>query len=283
VERIATRPGAGLLLSDLEPDDVAEAAEAAATTVAKSRPDPDTDELEALNDGYDAAEPDAAKAPGATPGGVGARFPAKRVLVASALVVGAVIALVIVLIGGLSDGGESVSQERPSSGAEGDSQQRRARAKPERPRILPIALAGAKATDFDPNGGNGERPEDVANVIDGDARTAWQTELYPTGTFGKGVGIYIALPRPQALRAVRVRTSTPGWDAEIYGASKGPPADLTTRGWTKLGSRPKLRGLERIPLKTGAKPTRYCLIWITKLPPDKDVVAIAEIDLLAAR
>jgi hypothetical protein len=94
--------------------------------------------------------------------------------------------------------------------------------------------------------------------------------------------VYVALPRPYALRTLTLRTSTPGWDAEIYGATAGPPAELPAPGWTRLGGRAKVRPSERIGLTGARGPIRFCLVWIKTLPPG-GLVSIGEIGLLADR
>ncbi len=220
--------------------------------------------------------PDAGAAPGST------WLSKKQVVVASALAGAAVIALVIVLAGGSSGGDPSSPQERSPATSESGAQPRRPAFRPKRSTVVPLSLTGAKAIDFDPNGGNGERPGEVGNAIDGNPATTWRTEPYPAGTFGPGVGIYVALPRPRVLREVRIRTLTRGWDAEIYVASDGPPGELPSPGWKKVGSRSRMRALEAISLAV-AGPSRYCLIWVKKLPPADGLVSIAEISFLAGR
>ena len=210
----------------------------------------------------------------------------RRRLIAAAGVaaVGVVVAVVALVGGGSSERDRSSSPERTAAkpertpAAPAGEEEAPASVKPSRTASPPVALAGTKATDYDPNGGNGEQPEKVGALIDGDVETEWQTELYPRGRFGPGVGAYIAIPRAQSLKQIEIRTTTPGWDAEIYGASAGPPPALPAPGWTKLGSRSQMRKVERIDLRTDSRPVRYCLIWITKLPTG-GLVSIAEIGL----
>ncbi len=201
----------------------------------------------------------------------------RRLIATAVATVGAIIVVATLLSGGSSDHDRGSSPERTPT-APVEERERRVPVKPSPPASLPVVLAGAKATDYDPNGGNGEHPEKVGALIDGDVKTEWQTELYPTGTFGRGVGAYIALPKAQSLKEVEIRTTTPGWDAEVYGASAGPPPALPAPGWTKLGSRSRVRRVERIDLVAGSQPVRYCLVWITK-PPAGGLVSMAEVRL----
>ncbi|HSK50461.1 MAG TPA: protein kinase, partial [Solirubrobacterales bacterium] len=95
----------------------------------------------------------------------------------------------------------------------------------------------ASATDFDPQGDEEEDPETTGLAVDGNPTgTDWASEHYDTETFAgtktgpnPGVGLYVTAQSPATPTRMVIRTPTPGWDAEIYAASSGPPEDL--EGW----------------------------------------------------
>jgi eukaryotic-like serine/threonine-protein kinase len=138
----------------------------------------------------------------------------------------------------------------------------------------PIQLTAAK--DFDPEGTGGEHPELTQDAIDGNDSTAWMTETYTTSPSlpddGKsGVGLILDTGKPVVARQMIVRSAAGGWDARIYGAATGPPADApsTSSGWgTAIGSASDASTNQTIQLSqvSGAR-YRFYLIWITKLSP----------------
>jgi serine/threonine-protein kinase len=133
-------------------------------------------------------------------------------------------------------------------------------------------IAGAK--DFDPFGGGQEHPYEIRNVYDGDPTTTWSTETYSGGNLGKpGVGIYVFTSTPAKAKRVEVITPNPGFSASVYG-SNAAPADLS--GWRPLG---KLRGRGTRMRATlpGTVAYSHYLIWIDKLPPQRDSASIATI------
>jgi serine/threonine-protein kinase len=81
-----------------------------------------------------------------------------------------------------------------------------------------------------------------------------------------------------AARAIEVLTPTKGWTGAIYVAKSGPPASITS-GWQKLGDISNAKASQRVDLDTAGNRFRYYLVWITKLPPGQDKVAISEIRL----
>ena len=99
----------------------------------------------------------------------------------------------------------------------------------------PVAISSA--TDYDPEGDGEEVGSKIGLAVDGDPTgTAWETEHYDSETFAgtktgpdPGVGIYVTTKSPATPAKMMVRTPTPGWDAQVFAASSGPPADIT--GW----------------------------------------------------
>jgi serine/threonine-protein kinase len=144
--------------------------------------------------------------------------------------------------------------------------------------LRPVSLLAAK--DFDPPPGDGaEHSSDAHKAIDGDKSTFWYTETYDGGVLGKpGVGLYVTAASPVAARKLEVRSTTPGWSAQVYATTDAPATTLS--GWgqpvAKLSGTPR----EAVPLHTPAgEPFRSYLIWIDKLPTS-GVVRLTEVRLL---
>jgi serine/threonine-protein kinase len=111
-------------------------------------------------------------------------------------------------------------------------------------------------SDYDPEGGDGEHPEDVAAAADGDAATFWRTETYEN--FSKsGVGIVLRVPQPLALSSIVVVTDTPGYTARIQASnSEGG-------GFRDVSDEETVRGQTTFSVDTGGMEYRYYLLWIT--------------------
>src|SRR6185503_13661374 len=128
----------------------------------------------------------------------------------------------------------------------------------------------SSATDYDPQGDGEEVGSKVGLAVDGNPTgTAWETEHYDSDTFAgtktgpdPGVGIYVTTSSPTRPSTMIVRTSTPGWDAEVFAASSGPPEDLS--GWGEpVGSVVNASSKSEIDLAVAA-PSRYFLLWFNK-------------------
>ena len=133
-----------------------------------------------------------------------------------------------------------------------------------------IALADDSVTDFDPFGGDGEHPEETPLAVDGDPTgTAWSTEGYQ-GVFDKeGVGIYVDAGKPVEATGMELRMTAGGADVEVrapLGAAE-PPEDL--EGWTVVGQAAGAGTKQSIEL-TVDEPSRFYLVWLTKLPASED-------------
>jgi eukaryotic-like serine/threonine-protein kinase len=117
------------------------------------------------------------------------------------------------------------------------------------------------ADDFDPEGGDGEHPENTDAAIDGDDTTAWATETY-SGRLSEqksGVGLVIDLGRATEVGslAINARAGT----IEIRHADDvGATADDFDLAETIAD----LDGETEVQLD--AVTARYWLVWITDLP-----------------
>jgi hypothetical protein len=142
-----------------------------------------------------------------------------------------------------------------------------------------VNLGQRSVSDFDPFGGDGEHPEQTSALVDGLLTTTWSTERYDDGVLSKdGVGLVIDASPGVAARKLTIRTTTPGFEASIWVAPEGPPSTPPPQGWTRVSSPATTIGTrEVIDLDTASNRYRRYLVWITKLPPDEQVVRISEL------
>jgi eukaryotic-like serine/threonine-protein kinase len=189
-----------------------------------------------------------------------------RLLVAL-LLIGAAVAVALIVLANRTERGAQGTRNAPSV--------------PKSSGLVPLSLKQSNAKDYDPLGDNkSEHPLQAKAVVDGEKTTSWTTETYEGNTLGSkaGVGIYVIADPPVAARAITVQTPTKGWSGAIYVAKPGAvPASIT--GWQKLGDIPSAKASQRVDLDTAGNRFRYYLVWITKLPPGADKVAISEIRL----
>ena len=138
---------------------------------------------------------------------------------------------------------------------------------PDAPGLSEVALGSSAATDYDPQGDGQEYPSATQNAIDGQRPTNWETETYVDGVWPNektGVGLYVDAGKPLPGRRLDVVTSTPGFEAAVYGAPNGVPG--TIGGWTKLSGTETVAENQRFQLDSAQRRFRYYLVWISKLP-----------------
>ena len=183
--------------------------------------------------------------------------PSRRVSIAGILLVLAATAAALV-IAALNGGGDK--QRENTSGAGN-------------PPPAGAEVELTEAQDFDPEGGDGEHPDEVKLAIDGIPNTTWQTETYTAGPdlslSGKdGVGLIVEAAEPVEGQSITVGTTQGGWSAEIYAADSGPPTDLA--GWGEpIGSTTNADDQEQIALTPNGA-AKYYLIWFTQLAEADD-------------
>jgi serine/threonine protein kinase len=140
---------------------------------------------------------------------------------------------------------------------------------PKSPGLHQIHLARGAASDYDPEGNDGEESHNqTRNATDGNKTTSWDTETYSGGFAGshkKGVGLYVDVGKPMAARQLALVTATPGYQAQVY-AGNTVPDDITSKDWKTVSALTKVKQDERIPLDTAGSPFRYYLVWIRSLP-----------------
>jgi serine/threonine-protein kinase len=134
----------------------------------------------------------------------------------------------------------------------------------------------SSATDYDPEGDGEEVGSKIALAVDGNPTgTAWSSEHYDTDTFAgtktgpdPGVGLYVTTKSLANPSEMIIRTPTPGWDAEIFAATSGPPEELSEWG-EPIGEVGDAQGLEEVELHLDA-PAKYFLIWFNKAATARD-------------
>jgi hypothetical protein len=153
----------------------------------------------------------------------------------------------------------------------------------------PVTIASA--TDYDPQGDEEEVGSKVELAVDGNPTgTAWETEHYDSDTFAgtktgpdPGVGIYVTTSAPATPTKMIVHTATPGWDAQVFAASSGPPEELS--GWGEpVGTAVDATSTEEIALRV-PEPSTYFLLWFNKASEARDQpgryqVEVSDIELL---
>src|SRR5215210_1150414 len=146
-----------------------------------------------------------------------------------------------------------------------------------------VSVKRTSAQDFDPLGDDDEHADEARLAVDKDPGTSWTTESYSGESIaGKaGVGLYIDAAPGVAATSMEIDTPTPGWQAEIHVAPDGdaPRKAPGTDQWQPVGGGLVRRKHQRFTLRTGGKPYRYYLVWITKLPASAERVEIADVSL----
>lgn len=132
----------------------------------------------------------------------------------------------------------------------------------------PAVLPGVRASDFDPLGAEGENPDTVGNLTDGDAATTWRTVTYndqlgPPPGLKTGVGVVLDLGRAREVSSVDVRLGEGRTTLAVYAATSRPTAAPTGAPIaTESGS-----GVVRL-VAADKQPfaARYLVLWLTSLP-----------------
>jgi eukaryotic-like serine/threonine-protein kinase len=124
------------------------------------------------------------------------------------------------------------------------------------------------ATDFDPFGTGGEHPDELDLAFDGNPTgTGWTTEGYRDAFDKPGVGLYVDTGKQVTPHSVELRFAQGGEDVEIRSAPGQSSAPEDINGWQVIGQQNDVG--TRVTIDTpNAKPSRFFLIWLTKLPED---------------
>ena len=146
-----------------------------------------------------------------------------------------------------------------------------------------VDIAAAAVRDFDPEGGDGERPGSVPNAHDGDGSTVWTTERYDTVDFGgfkSGVGLLVDLGGPTPVTRVELSVPAPGASFELRAAATAAD-DLAAY---RVLTRGRATGTTLALVPPAGTRDRYYLVWITGLVPDREKFSagIAELSFTRA-
>lgn len=141
-----------------------------------------------------------------------------------------------------------------------------------------VPLTAAQVRIIDPKGDRGSEFKNVNRMIDGDPNTVWKTDRYSNrpdfGGLKQGMGVFIDLNTPQKVSSVVVDFNTSGASAELHSGATDPGSSAT--GDATVVSTFPIVGAAKTELGTTAlfpgpdQPTRYLMLWITKLPPATD-------------
>jgi eukaryotic-like serine/threonine-protein kinase len=160
-----------------------------------------------------------------------------------------------------------------------------------KPGFVPVSLSQSSAHDYNPFGTGPENSSQVGNAVDSDPNTTWSTAHYYDDTLkkagGTGVGVYLDAAPGVIARQIELQTPTPGFGVQIYATdhfdsalSYGDATTLAARGWQgPFGADDSVRNRERIAVNTSGHRFRYYLVWLTTLPPGKELASISEVTL----
>jgi eukaryotic-like serine/threonine-protein kinase len=123
--------------------------------------------------------------------------------------------------------------------------------------VVPLRGIGA----YDPDGdGGGEHDDEAGLATDGQQATGWRTETYRSqlSTFKDGVGVVLDAGEARRIETIALRTTTPGFTAEIRAGDtpQGPFPEVVGAGKT-VG--------ESTTWKLEDAEARYYVVWITQL------------------
>ncbi|MBO3750281.1 protein kinase family protein [Streptosporangiaceae bacterium NEAU-GS5] len=126
-------------------------------------------------------------------------------------------------------------------------------------------ITPASAAGFDPLGDNEERNELASHAVDGQPSTEWHTESYTSPEFGRlkdGVGLLLDLGKEMRLSQVTVDFGDQGGggQAELRAGTSNEESALKAVGGAKEAT-----GTVTFDASSAA-PSRYVVIWFTKLP-----------------
>jgi len=138
-----------------------------------------------------------------------------------------------------------------------------------------VVLCQTCATAFNPLGTTPQNPNEAGYAIDSDPGDEWSTvNYYDHVLLEAGVGIYVDAAPSTTARELKILTSTPGWNGQIYVSNTTPLPTAWPGSWRQVATANDIQAAQNIPLDTGSAPYRYWLVWITKLPPGGEYVAL---------
>lgn len=137
-------------------------------------------------------------------------------------------------------------------------------------------LTIASVSDFDPYQRDGENPQLLGNLTDGDPATTWRTSTWwnsPTfADIKPGVGFWVSVEHPSDLQELELVTPTGGWNADIYVVTGPPPATLARWGAPVAEIRDANEGTVNVRLD--GHRGQAVLVWFTQLAPYQNGYAV---------
>lgn len=133
------------------------------------------------------------------------------------------------------------------------------------PATLPGSVGIIETRSFDPFGEGGENDELIPNLVDGDSRSAWQTERYHAriGSVKPGVGIMFTVTgSPSRVELVDLSEGT---SFELFWA--GQFSDDLSR-WDRIAGGASPPGATIVGLP--GRESGFWLVWLTDLPQRPD-------------
>jgi serine/threonine protein kinase len=140
----------------------------------------------------------------------------------------------------------------------------------------PVKLSADQLRIVAPKGDRTSEFDDVDKMVDGNPATVWKTDGYKNypnfGNIKPGLGVLIDLKSPQQVVSVQVDFNTGGATAELRagGTDPGSTSDGDTQivaTYTSVGGPQQISGTTKV-FQGPDQPTRFLLVWITKLPSD---------------
>jgi hypothetical protein len=146
----------------------------------------------------------------------------------------------------------------------------------------PVDLGVDIASVYDPDSVATDQT-DPSDSYDEDSSTVFTVSTDPAKP-EMGVGLTFDLGHRQKVGRLYVRTTTPGFTVEVYGAKAGLPPDILDNRWEHLASKTEVggtkgkNGLQQIDLPSGSY--RHIVLWFTTPPPAGPTVGISEVRIL---
>lgn len=137
--------------------------------------------------------------------------------------------------------------------------------------LTPVGAGGFDALSSPSDDPNNENSDMAARAIDGNPKTAWQTQYYlGNPVFGgtkAGTGLILDMGSAVRLSSVQVTFgSVPGANVRIELGNSNTRSASTLHSFTTVASADDVSGTHTFPVSNSTT-GRYVLIWFTKLPP----------------
>jgi hypothetical protein len=145
----------------------------------------------------------------------------------------------------------------------------------------PVVLGSGAASLYDPYSRVASSGV-PARAIDGDPSTSWFLEPTPKPGTGPDSGLLIDLGAKRDLRGVVLKTTTPGFDVEVWATSdaSAPPNILDAR-WSHILNRKGVGTDERIAIGNDTSKYRNLLLWFRSSPSTGTKIRVNNVEVLS--